>query len=99
MEGKGKELAVEPGVSRSADDSSVESHSYYLARRTTMEMLRDRGYEVSDDDINLSFQEFRAIYGERPDVDQLRISAQHRSDSSKKVIFEFDANVILIYGG
>lgn len=81
MERKGKEIAVGPSI----DKSSVESHKYYLARRTTMEMLRDRGYEVSGEDINLSLQDFRALYGERPDVDQLRISAQHRSDSSKKV--------------
>lgn len=83
MEGKGKELAIGPSLSN--ESSVVDSHSYYLARRTTMEMLRDRGYEVSDEDINLSLQEFRAIYGGRLDVDRLRISTQHRSDSSKKV--------------
>ncbi|KAL1220766.1 DNA-directed RNA polymerases IV and V subunit 5B [Cardamine amara subsp. amara] len=81
MEGKGKEIAVGPSI----DKSSVESHRYYLARRTTMELLRDRGYEVSDEHVNLSLQDFRALYGECPDVDQLRISAQHCSDSSKKI--------------
>lgn len=82
MEGKGKEIAVGQSINK----SSVESQKYYLARRTTMEMLRDRGYDVSDEDINLSLQQFRALYGERPDVDRLRISVQHRSNSSKRVI-------------
>ncbi|XP_019082304.1 PREDICTED: DNA-directed RNA polymerases IV and V subunit 5B-like isoform X2 [Camelina sativa] len=85
MEGKGKEIAVGPSINK----SSVECHKYYLARRTTMEMLRDRGYDVSDEDINLSFQQFRALYGELPDVDQLRISAKHHFDSSKKIAVLF----------
>lgn len=82
MVGKGKEIAVVQSI----DKPSVECHKYYLARRTTMEMLRDRGYDVSDEDVNFSLEQFRALYGERLDVDRLRISAKHRFDSSKKVI-------------
>ncbi|CAN7095253.1 unnamed protein product [Brassica rapa subsp. narinosa] len=74
-----------PCLSKYVDPSSEESHRYYLARRNALEMLRDRGYEVSLEDINLSLQDFRTVYGERPDVDRLRISAHHRSDSSNKV--------------
>lgn len=96
MEGKGKELAVGSGLSKSLDESRVDSHSYYLARRTTVEMLRDRGYDISNEDINLTLQEFRALYGDRPNVDRLRISAQHCSDSSKKVKSNAMQNVISI---
>lgn len=91
MEGKGKETApgLVPGpglcLSKYVDPSSEESHRYYLARRNALQMLRDRGYEVSSEDINLSLLDFRAVYGERPEVDRLRISAQHKSDSTKKV--------------
>lgn len=74
-----------PCLSKYVDPSSEESHRYYLARRNALEMLRDRGYEVSLEDINLSLKDFRTVYGERPDVDRLRISAHHRSDSSNKV--------------
>ncbi|KFK36985.1 hypothetical protein AALP_AA4G197500 [Arabis alpina] len=87
MEGKGKELAIGPSLRN--ESSVIDSHSYYLARRTTLEMLRDRGYEVSEEEINLSLQEFRAIYGERLNVDRLRISTQHRSDSSKRIAVVF----------
>ncbi|CAN8254365.1 unnamed protein product [Cochlearia groenlandica] len=72
-------------VSKYVDPASEESHRYYLARRNALAMLKDRGYEVSDEDINLSLHDFRAVHGERPEVDRLLISAQHRSDSSKKV--------------
>ncbi|EOA28756.1 hypothetical protein CARUB_v10024988mg [Capsella rubella] len=85
MEGKGKEIAVRPSINK----SSVECHKYYLARRTTMEMLRDRGYDVSDEDINLSLQQFRTLYGEIPDINRLRISAEHRLDSTKKIAVMF----------
>uniref|UniRef100_A0A1J3G0A1 DNA-directed RNA polymerase V subunit 5A n=1 Tax=Noccaea caerulescens TaxID=107243 RepID=A0A1J3G0A1_NOCCA len=90
MEEIGKEAAVTaPGpalcLSKHVDPSSEESHRYYLARRTALEMLRDRGFQVSSEDIDLSLQVFRTVHGERPDVDRLRISVQHRSDSSKKV--------------
>ncbi|KAG7561162.1 RNA polymerase Rpb5 N-terminal [Arabidopsis thaliana x Arabidopsis arenosa] len=85
MEVKGKETAPSLCLSKYVDPSSEESHRYYLARQNALQMLRDRGYQVSDEDINLSLHDFRAVYGERPDVDRLRISAQHRSDSSKKV--------------
>ncbi|KAI7998817.1 DNA-directed RNA polymerase V subunit 5A [Camellia lanceoleosa] len=36
------------------DEGSKESLRYYLARRTLLEMLRDRGYAVSSSDIELS---------------------------------------------
>ncbi|KFK34947.1 hypothetical protein AALP_AA5G214500 [Arabis alpina] len=88
-EEKGKETAPVPAralcLSKFVDPLSEESHRYYLARRNALEMLRDRGYEVSSEDINLSLNDFRAVYGERPEVDRLRISAQHKSDSTKKV--------------
>lgn len=95
MEGKGNDKSSSsssgpgpgpgPCLSKYVDPSSEESHRYYLARRNALEMLRDRGYEVSLEDINLSLQDFRTVYGEHPDVDRLRISAHLRSDSSNKV--------------
>ncbi|CAH2063886.1 unnamed protein product [Thlaspi arvense] len=83
--GSGSGLGPGQCMSKYVDPSSEESHRYYLARRNALVMLRDRGYEVSAEDINLSLQDFRTVYGEHPEVDRLRISAQLRSDSSKKV--------------
>ncbi|KAL1191551.1 DNA-directed RNA polymerase V subunit 5A [Cardamine amara subsp. amara] len=83
MDGKGK--VTGPCLCDYVDQSSDESHRYYLARKNVLEMLRDRGYQVSDEDMNLSLQEFRTVYGERPDVDRLRLSAQLLSEPTKKV--------------
>ncbi|KAL7195619.1 hypothetical protein ACSBR1_035784 [Camellia fascicularis] len=72
-------------LSSFVDEGSKESHRYYLARRTLLEMLRDRGYAVSSSDIELSLQDFRSIHGQNPDADRLQISASLRSDPANMV--------------
>lgn len=67
------------------DDGSIESHRYYLSRRTTLEMLKDRGYSIPTPEIQLSLEEFRQVHGQSPDVDRLRFTASHSTDPSKRV--------------
>ncbi|KAL6006774.1 hypothetical protein ACLOJK_032269 [Asimina triloba] len=67
------------------DDGSVESHRYFLARRTVLEMLRDRGYAVAPADLELTLPEFRSIYGQIPDVDRLLISTSLISNPIQKI--------------
>lgn len=67
------------------DEGSIESHRYFLSRRTVLEMLRDRGYLVPNSEIELSLADFRKNYSHEPDVDRLRISALHKDDPSNKV--------------
>ncbi|KAI3682347.1 hypothetical protein L1987_82275 [Smallanthus sonchifolius] len=73
-------------LSSFVDDGSVESHRYYLSRRTLLEMLRDRGYDISDSEIDVTLRQFRDLHGQQIDVDRLRISASHVSDSENKVL-------------
>ncbi|CAL5351828.1 unnamed protein product [Camellia sinensis] len=81
-------------LSSFVDEGSKESHRYYLARRTLLEMLRDRGYAVSSSDIELSLQDFRSIHGQNPDTDRLRISACLRSDPANKGLEEAGRSVV-----
>lgn len=76
-------------MSSYVDEGSVQSHRYYLARRTLLEMLRDRGYAIPSSDIDVSLAEFRATHGQSPDIDRLRISNSLRSDPSKRVLVYF----------
>ncbi|OWM78907.1 DNA-directed RNA polymerase V subunit 5A-like [Punica granatum] len=71
------------------DQGSIESHRYYLARRTLLEMLHDRGYVVPQSDLNQSLEEFRAACTQNPDVERLRICSAHRSDHSKRIMAIF----------
>nr|XP_043625821.1 DNA-directed RNA polymerase V subunit 5C-like [Erigeron canadensis] len=68
---------------------SPESHRYYLARRTVLEMLRDRGCLVDESEIGWSLEEFRAVFGDSPEPDQLRICAPLASRPSKKILVIF----------
>ena len=67
----------------------MESYRFYLSRRTAMEMLSDRGCDVSDSDLSLSLTEFHSQFGPNPDLQQLRICVSLRSNPSKKVCFMF----------
>ncbi|KAF6142887.1 hypothetical protein GIB67_022766 [Kingdonia uniflora] len=79
------------GVCKSSwiDNGSIESHRFYLARRTTLEMLRDRGYNVSNSDIDLSLTQFRAKFTQKPNLTDLKIELPLKSNSSKKVAVLF----------
>lgn len=76
-----------PCLTSFVDDGTVESHRYFLARRTVLEMLRDRGFAIPNSEIDATLQEFREKYGQRPDVERLRISAMHRTDLTNKVSY------------
>ncbi|KAK4411124.1 DNA-directed RNA polymerase V subunitC [Sesamum angolense] len=68
------------------DNASVESRRYYLARRTLMEMLRDRGYVVANMEVELrrSLADFHEVFGDKPEAERLRIIACRASDPSRK---------------
>lgn len=88
-EGEEQEEAeqVKGCLSKFIDDGSVESHRYYLSRRTTLEMLRDRGYSIPSSEIDLSLSQFRHMHGHSPDPDRLRLSLNHATNPSKRVSF------------
>ncbi|KAG7986322.1 hypothetical protein I3843_03G074100 [Carya illinoinensis] len=52
-------------------------------------MLRDRGYAMPNSEIELSLQGFRAIQGQNPDLERLRISMTFRSDPLKRILVIF----------
>ncbi|CAF2267407.1 hypothetical protein YC2023_044668 [Brassica napus] len=76
-------------IAKTEDKGGVESKRFYLARTTALEMLRDRGYQVSDAELSLSPSEFRSGFGEKPDLERLRISVPLRSNPMKKILVLF----------
>ncbi|RWR82522.1 DNA-directed RNA polymerases IV and V subunit 5B-like protein [Cinnamomum micranthum f. kanehirae] len=82
-------MDAESCICNMVDKASAESHRYYLARRTALEMLKDRGYDIPDSDILVTLPEFRSIFGEKPDLERLRISASLVSQPSKKILVIF----------
>lgn len=84
-DGGGGGGAKPPCITSMVVVASVEGQRNYLARRTVLEMLKDRGYTVSDLELTLSLSDFLSAYGHKPDLDRLRICASLRSNPSKKV--------------
>ncbi|KAJ0961371.1 hypothetical protein J5N97_009170 [Dioscorea zingiberensis] len=82
-------MEVEGCLTSYIDQGSVESHRLFLARRTLLEMLFDRGYAVSVTQMAMTLSEFRETYGENPDLDRLRIPASLLSNPSKKLLVIF----------
>ncbi|XP_022764792.1 DNA-directed RNA polymerase V subunit 5C-like [Durio zibethinus] len=78
-----------PCLKRLVDQGSVESRKFYLARKTAWEMLKDRGYKVADSELTRSLAEFRSDFGDKPELERLRISASLRSNPSKKILVVF----------
>ncbi|AES81251.1 putative DNA-directed RNA polymerase [Medicago truncatula] len=81
------------------DNGSIESHRYYLSRRTVLEMLKDRGYSIPSDEIQLSLDDFRQIHGQSPDVDRLRLTATHATNPSKRILVVFSGPGIVKVNG
>lgn len=72
-------------IAKTVDEGGLESKRFYLARTTVFEMLRDRGYQVSDAELSRSLSEFRSVFGEKPNLESLRICVPLSSDPNKKV--------------
>ncbi|GER25806.1 DNA-directed RNA polymerase II [Striga asiatica] len=77
------------------DNGSIDSHRFYLARRTMLEMLKDRGFAVPNCEIEVSLEEFRNKHGQTPEADELRISALHKDDPSIKAMVIFCGQTIV----
>ncbi|KAG5124700.1 hypothetical protein JHK82_031437 [Glycine max] len=87
------------------DNGSMESLRYFLSRRTLLEMLQDRGYDVVQHaNLSPSLAEFRSRFGQNPNPQTLAFCVSHLSNPSNTVLttfcflnhLPFSANVILV---
>jgi DNA-directed RNA polymerase I, II, and III subunit RPABC1 len=58
---------------------------YFRVRKTTMEMLEDRGYEVSEEDKNMNYEDFT----NRLEENSIQLIATHRMNPVKMVYVAF----------
>ncbi|CAA0837421.1 DNA-directed RNA polymerase V subunit 5A [Striga hermonthica] len=91
----GEEESFGTCLSSVSDNGSIDSYRYYLARRTMLEMLKDRGFAVPNCEIEVSLEEFRNKHGQSPETDELRISVLHRDDPSIKAMVIFCSQAIV----
>ena len=58
---------------------------YFRVRKTTMEMLEDRGYEVSEEDKNMNYEDFT----NRLEENAIQLVATHRTNPIKMAYVAF----------
>ncbi|KAL9234603.1 hypothetical protein vseg_009457 [Gypsophila vaccaria] len=64
----------------------------YRVRKTIMQMLNDRGYSVTDDEINMTRHQFDELYGVNRNKENLLICKEMRNNSSEKICVFFVAS-------
>lgn len=74
------------------DEQQSICDKLWAVRKTSLELCRDRGYKVSSDEINQTFDEFIDKYGNEPSADDLKILAKHKDDSSQRLLVLFCLN-------
>ncbi|WJX66297.1 hypothetical protein P8452_50867 [Trifolium repens] len=65
--------------------SEKEVTNLYRVHRTVLEMLRDRNYLVTDSEVNMSIQEFKAKFGENMNRGDLDMMKTNKDDPSDKI--------------
>lgn len=58
----------------------------WRVRRTCLQMLDDRGYLVSQEELNMAKDQFREQWGENPRKDDLAILVPKQDDPTEQVI-------------
>jgi len=66
-------------------DNFSRSKIYYRVRKTTIEMLIDRGYNVSEEDKHMTYQDFV----NRLEENKINITAQHAKNELKTVYVSY----------
>ena len=62
-------------------EANSKTKIYFNIRKTTLEMIQDRGFKVSDEDLMMTYQDF----SNRLEENQINIIALHQSSNSKGI--------------
>jgi hypothetical protein len=78
-------MAELAGTTMTSEELEVQITRFYRIRKTVMEMLRDRDYEVAEFEVAMTKEEFREKYGEEPKREHLVIRKAKRSNAAEHV--------------
>ena len=69
-----------------------EASKWFRIRRTISQMLRDRGYDVGEEDLEISLDDFTMTYGDPVEVDKLGALYHYKDESNPGKILTYFKN-------
>lgn len=66
-------------------EANSKTNIYFKNRKTTLEMIQDRGFKVSDEDLMMTYQDF----SNRLEENQINIVALHQSSNLKGIYVHY----------
>jgi len=75
-------------------DDELETYKFWRIRRTIMQLCHDRGYEVTQVELDQTLHQFKEIFGDKPSENRpsrshLGISVQHSDDPADQLFVFF----------
>ncbi|CAB3984624.1 DNA-directed RNA polymerases I, II, and III subunit RPABC1 [Paramuricea clavata] len=75
-------------------DDETETYRFWRIRKTVMQMCHDRGYLVTQDELDQTLEQFKEQFGERPSEGRpnradLSVLVEHNDDPSDKLFVFF----------
>lgn len=69
--------------------NSPELSNMFRVHKTCKKMLKNRGYDVSDEEINMTIEQFKARYTEKPSRESLFFKVEKTEDVEDKIFVFF----------
>ncbi|CAF0886006.1 unnamed protein product [Didymodactylos carnosus] len=78
-------------------DDEAETYKLWRIRKTVLQMCHDRGYLVSQDELDQSLEQFKGVFGDKPSEgkparSQLIVMVAHNDDPTDTLIVQFPDN-------
>lgn len=75
-------------------DDEAETYKLWRIRKTVLQMCHDRGYLVSQDELDQTLEQFKAVFGDKPSEgkpsrQQLIVMVAHNDDPTETLIVQF----------
>ncbi|CAF4275185.1 unnamed protein product [Rotaria sp. Silwood2] len=75
-------------------DDEAETYKLWRIRKTVLQMCHDRGYLVSQDELDQTLDQFKAVFGDKPSENkparsQLIVMVAHNDDPTDTMIVQF----------
>ena len=70
-------------------DDEQETYKLWRIRKTVLQLCHDRGYLVTTDELELTLEQFKQLYGDKPSRSKLIVLVSHNDDPTDQMYVFF----------